>query len=121
MESPNAHHLATGLGVVSIALGLAEALAPSRIANLVGADGANLSIIRALGLRELGHGGAILLVSRELVWTRVAGDVLDFAVWARAVTKYPPARGSRGVMIASGLAVISALDGYATLHTNRAA
>jgi len=114
-----AHRLATGLGATSIALGLTEALAPSRIATLVGASGASNSIIRALGVRELGHGAAILLGPRKLVWTRVAGDALDFAVWARAAAKYPQARGRRGALIASGLAAIAAADAYAAVRTNR--
>ncbi len=117
----SAHSLAKGLGVVSLGLGLTEALAPGRITNLVGAHGASHSIVRALGVREIGHGAAILLGSPQLVWTRVAGDVLDLAVWARAAAKYPQARGRRGALIAVGLAGISAADAYAALRTNRVA
>lgn len=115
----SARKLATGLGVVSLGLGLTEALAPGRITKLVGAQGANHSIVRALGVREIGHGAAILLGSPQLVWTRVAGDVLDLAVWARAAAKYPRARGRRGALIAVGLAGISAADAYAAVRTNR--
>jgi uncharacterized membrane protein len=111
--------LVKGLGAASLGLGLSELLAPGGIAALAGVDETPRSraVIRALGLRECGHAAAILLGSEKLVWTRVAGDVLDVAVLAAGVARRGPGRRRRGIIAAAALSVIGGVDVYAALRT----
>jgi hypothetical protein len=73
--------LARGLGLFSIALGLAEVLAPSRLAEMIGVGARHQKFLPALGLREIAHGVGILLQAKPTgaVWTRVGGDAIDLA------------------------------------------
>ncbi|OBI98528.1 SRPBCC family protein [Mycobacterium asiaticum] len=113
--------LVKGLGAASLGLGLSEVLAPGKVAALAGVDETQRSrtVIRALGLRECGHAAALLLGSEKLVWTRVAGDVLDIAVLAAGVARRGPGRRRRGIASAAALSVIGAADLYAALRTTR--
>ena len=106
--------LPTSLGIASVTLGLSELLAPHGVARVAGAVPTERSrrAIRFLGARELGHGAAILLGSPRLVWTRVAGDVLDVALLAKAL-RSPGADRRRGAMAMGVLAVIGAADVWA--------
>ncbi|KAA1248915.1 SRPBCC family protein [Mycobacterium simiae] len=112
--------LASGLGAASVGLGLAEVLAPGRVAALAGVDDTYRSrlIIRALGLRECGHAAAILLGSPALVWTRVAGDALDIALLGAGVVRRGRGRRTRGVIAAIALTGIAGADLYATLRAS---
>lgn len=76
------YQIARGLGWFSIGLGLGELLAPRVVAKIVGIRGNPSGLIRALGVRELGHGLGILGQSKPAsgVWSRVAGDALDLAL-----------------------------------------
>lgn len=71
------------LAAVSFGLGAAELLAPTFVSTIGGVAPTPRvrTVIRALGLRELGHGIA-LINSPTLAWTRVAGDALDVAALA---------------------------------------
>lgn len=73
--------LASALGVFSLGLGLAELLAPQQLAKLTGVDEEKSSHLRVLGLREIGHGLAILGSKKPTagVWSRVGGDIIDLA------------------------------------------
>ncbi|MCR0984934.1 hypothetical protein [Roseomonas populi] len=72
-----ADRLARGLGWFSIGLGLTELLAPRLITRAVGLRGRE-GLVRAFGVRELGHGVLSLSVDKQAgLWSRVAGDVLD--------------------------------------------
>ena len=73
--------LARALGWFSIGLGLAEVVAPHRIATLIGVRGDHRILIRLLGIREIASGIGILTQRRptEGVWSRVGGDVIDLA------------------------------------------
>ena len=51
---------ASGLGLFSLGLGLAEALMPGTMAKAIGVDESQSNAIRALGLREIGHGISIM-------------------------------------------------------------
>lgn len=70
---------ASGLALFSIGLGLAEALMPKTMAKAIGVDEDQSTNIRALGLREIGHGISIMMSQKPTaqVWGRVAGDALD--------------------------------------------
>jgi hypothetical protein len=106
--------LTTSLGVASLTLGVSELLAPRGVARLSGIEPTERSQrgIRLLGLRECGHGAAILLGSPRLVWTRVAGDALDVALLVKALTASGADR-RRGAVALGALAVIGALDVWA--------
>ncbi|WP_445166172.1 malate dehydrogenase [Mycolicibacterium sp. Dal123E01] len=108
--------MTTTLGVASLGLGLTELLAPKRVAALSGTDDdyRSLPIIRALGVRECGHGAAVLLSSGRLVWTRVVGDALDLAVLLAAASRRRGERRRRGLVTAAAIAGITLADVYAT-------
>jgi uncharacterized membrane protein len=55
----------------------------------------------------------------RLVWTRVAGDVLDVALLAAGVLARDPGRRRRGTISALLLGAIGAIDLYAALRTTR--
>jgi uncharacterized membrane protein len=113
--------LVKGLAAASLSLGLSEVLAPRRVAAVAGVDDTrrSRSVIRALGLRECGHGAALLLGPNKLVWTRVAGDVLDVGVLLAGVAKRRPGQRGRGSVSALALGAIGAVDLYAALRTTR--
>jgi hypothetical protein len=87
--------LAKGLGWASLAIGAAELAAPRKVEELLGIDHTPEArgTIRAMGVRELCHGLAILSedgLTKQLktsVWSRVAGDMLDSVLLAKAGTK----------------------------------
>jgi uncharacterized membrane protein len=85
----NPDELANGLGWFSIALGLAQLVAPRQVAQLIGVDeGASQAVMRAVGLRELASGLGILSQpsSQRANWikARVGGDVMDLALLGKA-------------------------------------
>src|SRR3954453_19119337 len=85
----NAKQVGLGLGIFSIALGLAEVAAPGRLARWLGVGGSGTArkILFAFGLRELAAGGMLLrgpAVSTN-VWNRVIGDVIDAGALGLAV------------------------------------
>lgn len=111
--------LVKGLGGASLVLGLSELLAPAKVAAVAGVDNTDRTrpVLRALGLRECGHGAALLLGPERLVWTRVAGDALDLALLGVGVANRGPGRRKRGALAAVALAGIGAADLYAALRT----
>lgn len=111
--------LVKGLGIASFGLGLAEIMAPDRVAALAGVDATARSrtVIRALGARECGHGAALLAGPAKLAWTRVAGDAVDIACLAAGVTR--SGRHRRGIATATALAAIGGLDLYAAVQASR--
>lgn len=93
---PRTEQLATGLGWFSIGLGLAELTAPRRVARLMGlAENQHSTTLRALGVREVVHGVAILAQpgSAPRVWARVGGDALDLSVLGAAMAESETDRG----------------------------
>jgi len=72
---------ASGLALFSLGLGLAEALMPGKMARMIGVDKDQSGAIRALGLREIGHGISIMMSQKPTaqVWARVGGDAIDLA------------------------------------------
>jgi hypothetical protein len=71
--------LAKGIGVFSIALGLAEVLAPAQMGELIGVSNRYRGFLPLLGVREIAHGIGIMSQAKptESVWSRVAGDAID--------------------------------------------
>ncbi|MBA2378046.1 MAG: hypothetical protein H0V76_00560 [Blastocatellia bacterium] len=74
-------NLAKGLGVFSIALGLAEVLAPARVGAAIGVDHRFRKFLPLLGAREIAHGVGIMASNKPTtaMWTRVGGDAVDLA------------------------------------------
>jgi hypothetical protein len=111
--------LVNGLGAASLGLGLTEIVAPGKVAALSGVDDTKLTrrVIRALGVRECGHGAALFGGPNALVWTRVAGDVLDLTLLSVGVARRGRGRRRRGTIAGVALAGIGAVDLYAALRT----
>ncbi|HEV2292846.1 MAG TPA: hypothetical protein VGR35_03270 [Tepidisphaeraceae bacterium] len=80
------------LGWISLAIAATELAAPQHVERLLGLppDKQRQGAIRALGVRELGHGISILGEDRPnkqlaaSLWGRVAGDVLDTVALGKA-------------------------------------
>jgi hypothetical protein len=105
--------LALGLGLFGAALGAAEVVAPRTVAKLVGvADStAQRATLRAAGLRELSSAAGIFTSERPAgwLWSRVAGDVLDLGMLARAFGS-SEARRERVAVAAAALLGVTLLD-----------
>jgi uncharacterized membrane protein len=104
--------LAAGLGWFSIGLGLAELLAPRRVGETAGIQGHDYSL-RAAGMRELMSGIGILSQPRAAgwLWSRVAGDVIDLSMLARAAKNAQDDRQRRRALGAiTAVAGVTALD-----------
>jgi hypothetical protein len=71
---------ACGLGFFSIAIGVAELVAPRWIARVSGSR-VSANMIRAFGMREIATGVGLLMAAKRgpWLWGRVAGDALDIA------------------------------------------
>jgi ferritin-like metal-binding protein YciE len=95
---------AAGICWFSLALGVAELLAPRQVAQISGVE-LNPDLVRLLGARELASGIGILTNSRPTgwLWSRVAGDMMDLAVLATAPLRHE--RGARGKFLAATAAV----------------
>jgi hypothetical protein len=80
----SADNFAVGIGWFSIALGLAELLAPRAMARAAGLHG-HETLVRLYGVREIATGVAILAAwdRKPWLWSRVAGDAVDLATLAR--------------------------------------
>ena len=80
---------ASGLALFSFGLGLAEALMPRTMAKAIGVDESQSGAIRALGLREIGHGLSIMMSQKPTaqVWGRVGGDAIDLAYLGYAASE----------------------------------
>jgi uncharacterized membrane protein len=80
--------LAKGLGWFSVGLGVAQIVAPRRVARFIGVRPTerNATTLRALGARELASGVGILARRRPtpFVWARVGGDMMDLALLGRS-------------------------------------
>lgn len=111
--------LANFLGWFSLGLGAAELLAPDALEDFLGVEGRK-ALVQAYGVREIGTGIGILTERRpaEWVWGRVAGDVLDLATLATALTPDNPRK--RNVLLAMGaVAGVMALDVLAARQLSR--
>ena len=106
--------LADFLGYFSIGLGLAEALMPGVMARVIGIDhedDRNRMVLRAMGLREISHGVALLSRQQpaKAAWSRVAGDALDLALLGKALSNPENSRG-RTLFATANVLAVTALD-----------
>ena len=106
----DAERLAKLLGWFSVGLGMAEIVAPGRVADLIGAR-KNGNLVRSLGAREVANGLAILNQPRTAawVWARVGGDLVDLALLAAAL-KSRRSRRKRLIAAAAAVGGVTALD-----------
>jgi hypothetical protein len=82
-----ADRLARLLGWMSLAVGVAELVAPGRIAKAVGLEGKE-NLLRAYGGREIASGvGALSIDAGPAMWSRVAGDLVDLGTLAAGARK----------------------------------
>ncbi len=82
----SSERLAKGLGYFSLALGLAEAIAPGAVCRGLGLRGRE-DLVRAYGAREIATGMAILASHDPApwIWGRIGGDAIDLATLASAM------------------------------------
>jgi uncharacterized membrane protein len=93
------------------------------VARAVGVDDSPTAraVLRAAGLREIGH-AAVLLVPRRAgmgAWTRVAGDALDLAATGQAYRSRCGERRRRVGLTLAALGGITAIDLYASVRATR--
>jgi uncharacterized membrane protein len=100
---------AQALGYFSLALGVAQVAAPAKLSELVGIKDSPTvrTVLRALGVREVATGIAILRRPSEAgpLWARVAGDLVDLALIGSAFNQ----RGSSAPRLALAAASVAAL------------
>ena len=102
--------LATFLGLFSVGLGLAELLAPHKVADLTGVRYPRL--LQVYGARELLAGVNILISKRpaQTLQARVAGDVMDLATLGYAYANGTAADRPKVLAAAAAVAGVTALD-----------
>lgn len=105
--------LARGLGWFSIALGVAEIVAPAAVARACGLRG-HVNVIRLHGLREIACGIGILRSRNAApwLWGRVGGDVMDAATLIAGADKSSTAAMARASAALANVAAVTALDVY---------
>jgi hypothetical protein len=111
--------LARGLGLFSIALGIAEIAAPRALARALGMKGQE-GLIAGYGVREIATGIGILASKDPTpwIWGRVAGDALDLATLATALEGNNPKKENVGIAMAAVLGA-TALDVYCAQTLSR--
>jgi uncharacterized membrane protein len=114
--------IAVALGWFSIALGVAELAAPSRMARMIGAPDtdATRKTLRAFGAREIAAGVSILAQPDRArwLWSRVGGDALDLA-WLGKTMASSDADRERLGMATAAVAGVTALDVVAARQMSR--
>ena len=98
--------LARMLGWFSLGLGALEIAAPQLLSDRLGLNGAG-RLVRGFGFREVAAGLMVLSKPDSPLGpsARVAGDVLDLAVLAAALSSRNERRGTAGVVTALVLGV----------------
>src|SRR5215213_4372493 len=110
-QSRSGHdQLARNLGYFSIALGVAELLAPRAVCNAIGLKGLE-SVVRAYGAREVVTGVAILASHDPApwIWARVAGDMADIATVAIG-TRQDNAKRENAALALAAVAAVTVVD-----------
>lgn len=105
--------LVRGIGLFSLGLGVAELVAPGKVAKTFGLEGKE-GLLRAFGAREIAAGiGTLSIDPQPALWSRVAGDVLDMATLAFGA-KSNDGDAKRNALLGIGaVAGIAALDAFA--------
>ena len=106
--------LARGLGWFSLGLGIPQVLVPGRVCKLAGLESTFVKrqVMRMVGLREIGAGVGIFSsqpTPAEWLWARVAGDLMDLAMFQAAFSN-PFNRKGRLVLATANVMGVTALD-----------
>jgi len=97
--------LARALGWFSIGLGVAELVAPGRIARMLGLRGKE-GLIRAYGARELASAVPTLSIDKQVgLASRIAGDAIDLGTLASALHRDNPKRDTAAIATAFVLGI----------------
>lgn len=116
--------MARVLGWASLALAVPQLVTPKKVLRLAGVHPgtASASLVRLVGVRELGAAAGLLSKPKQgaWLWARVAGDAMDLALLGRALrgAGTSPRRLTPATAAVVG---ITALDIVAGLQRNRAA
>ncbi|HEY2066553.1 MAG TPA: SRPBCC family protein [Gemmatimonadaceae bacterium] len=112
-KSRSADSLAQGLGWFSIGLGVAQIVAPRRVARMIGVNDSdrNKAVMRAVGVREIAAGIGLLSDQKPTGFAvaRVAGDLMDLAMLSNALRSPVNDRGKTTLATAAVIG-IGALD-----------
>jgi uncharacterized membrane protein len=121
-RSARTRPISTGLGWLSIGLGLAELVAPGRLGHRIGMrdDLASRRLLRAMGLREIATGVGILSSRRRWpwLWLRVGGDIVDLALIQRSRMMCTKER-ARLRMALGAIAGVAAVDAVVAQRSRR--
>ncbi|MFO1079382.1 MAG: hypothetical protein U1E23_01970 [Reyranellaceae bacterium] len=108
--------LTRALGWFSLALGVAELVAPGRITRALGLEGKE-GLVRAYGAREIAAGIPTLSMDKHVgLASRVVGDVIDIATLLPALRPGNPKRGN-ALLALGAVAAVTALDVIAATAT----
>ena len=112
--------LVRGIGLFSIGLGVAELVAPGKIAKTFGLEGKE-GLLRTFGAREIASGiGTLSIDPQPALWSRVAGDVADMATLAFGARSDNQDAKRNALLGIGAVAGIAALDAFAaTLMSKR--
>src|SRR3954454_9177262 len=111
---PPERKLAKGLGIFSFGLGIAQLAVPDRVNELIGVkDTAKTRAIqRAIGVQELSAAQGIFAFSppTPVLWTRVAGDMVQLGLLVNALTgkRNDRAKLFRTIGAVAGIGVVDA-------------
>ena len=85
----NAAQFSRSLGWLSLGLGLAELIAPRKLASAIGLNEHHDRFIQGLGARELVSGFGLLARPKPtaFAWSRVVGDIMDLSLLGAALTQ----------------------------------
>ncbi len=102
--------VARGLGWFSIALGVAEIVAPGKLARALGLEGRE-RLLQAYGGREIGAGiWALSDTPAPAIWGRVAGDLVDLATLVAGLRDGDEAQRRNAWIALAAVAGITAVD-----------
>jgi uncharacterized membrane protein len=121
-RSSSSSRLPRALGVASLALGLPQVADPAGFARTIGLSDTedHRAATLAVGVRELlAAAGLLVRPGPGWLWARVAGDAMDLALLAPALTDHT-SRGRYRTRVAFGaVAAIAAVDVYAARRARR--
>lgn len=113
----------TGMGWLSVGLGLAQVVAPAGVARLMGVTNTDASLwaMRAAGVRELAAGLGMLRRPRSnaVLWMRLAGDVIGLALVVRQLSAKPRSK-TRLALAAIAALGSTVVDAKAAIDSTRA-
>src|SRR3954467_9477909 len=102
--------VARGLGWFSLALGVAEIIAPGKLGRALGLEGKE-TLLRAYGGREIGAGiWALSDTPAPALWARFAGDLVDLGTLAAGLRGADDAQRRNAFIALAAVGGITLLD-----------